>query len=113
MTEESRVYASDMTPEEWHAHKEKEARIRIFGADWFAAPAKPAAKEPPPKRATEMTEAEYRASLAALLRNPQQGRLTAAERADLAERRGEEPKDAREMTAMEYAMARAKAVRGQ
>lgn len=59
-----------------------------------------------------MSIEEYRtARLAAIRQRPTAG-MSAAERADLAERRGEEPKDARDMSPSEYAKALARAIRG-
>ncbi len=66
------------------------------------------------KKVTEMTAAEYAVARAAAIRHRPAG-MSAAERADLAERRGEKPaapKDARDMTREEFAAARWKAIRG-
>jgi len=65
------------------------------------------------KKATEMTDVEYAAAKAAAIR--QGGGMSAAERADLAERRGgsapaKAAKDARDMTDVEYAAAKSKAI---
>jgi hypothetical protein len=66
-----------------------------------------------PKRAIDMTPAEYAQARAAAIRH--RPGMTSAEIADLAERRGEKPaaaKSAPEMTDAEYAAARSKTIRG-
>jgi len=65
----------------------------------------------PPKKATEMTDAEWRAARSAAIRA--RPGMSAEEIADLAERRGgsEPAKDAREMTDVEYSAAKARAIR--
>jgi hypothetical protein len=61
------------------------------------------------KLATEMTDAEYEAARAAAIRGDPG--LTAAERADLASRCDDQPKDARSMSDTEYEAAKSKLIR--
>jgi hypothetical protein len=66
------------------------------------------------KGAMEMSRDEYKQARAAVIRHRPALGLSAAERADLAERRANPPttpKDAREMTAAEFKAAKAKAIR--
>jgi hypothetical protein len=61
------------------------------------------------KLATDMTDEEYAAAKTAAIRGSPG--LSAAEIADLASRRADQPKDARELTDAEYEREKAKLIR--
>jgi hypothetical protein len=68
---------------------------------------------PDHKKATQMSRDEYAKARTAAIRARPNPESIVALRREIAERRGEKPKNARDMTAAEYRAERSKAIRGQ